>query len=96
MDKYSHPLLLSYVGQGMALHYKIGVFNAIGKSLVNHYEIMSLRWDTLERKWFGEQNNFCLKVHQYGWDHDDDTRRLRQMFMSVFTPVFDKRLEDYL
>jgi hypothetical protein len=96
MDKYNHPLILSCLGENVGESLKTLVFTAIERALSDHYEIMSLHWDTLERKWFGGVNHFCVKVHQYGWNYDDDTRRLHQMFMSIVNPVVDKRLEDYL
>lgn len=96
MDKFNHPLILSYVEQYLPKSYQETVFNEIVAALADQKEIMSLHWTTLEKAWFGKATGVCCRVWGDGWDYDENTRKLRRMFESVVQPFVDKNLEDYL
>lgn len=96
MDKFNHPLILSYVEQYLPKSYQKTVFNEIVAALADQKEIMSLHWTTLEKAWFGEATGVCCRVWGDGWDYDENTRKLRRMFENVVQPFVDKNLEDYL
>lgn len=96
MDKFNHPLILSYVGEHELQRSRERVFNEIVAALSDQEGIMALHWTTLEKAWFGEATGVCCRVWSDGWDYDENTRKLRRMFENVVQPFVDKNLEDYL
>lgn len=96
MDKFNHPLILSYVEQHEFQRSRERVLSEIVAALSDQKEIMSLHWTTLEKAWFGKATGMCCRVWGDGWDYDENTRKLRRMFESVVQPFVDKNLEDYL
>ena len=96
MDKFNHPLIVSYLGKSAPQRSRERVLSEIAAALADQKEIMALHWTTLEAAWFGKGTGVCCRVWGDGWDYDDDTRKLRRMFESVVQPFVDKNLEDYL
>ena len=98
-----HPMIINYVkGQTLGLETRaeleewyIYVKNLVRHALKDHRKIMNLTWRTL--------NEYCDLpggdlVHQFGWDYNEETRRMKAVFESAlsFTGFENKKLEDYL
>lgn len=72
------------------------VVRRVKASLRGHYDIMCLHWATLAQVLDLPRDTYH-RVCAGGWDSDTDTKRLREIFEQIVSPVpLDKRLEDYL
>lgn len=68
----------------------------IKASLKRHYDIMDLHWASLAEVLDVPRDTYS-RVYREGWSLDSDTKRLREIFEQMVSPVdLDKALEDYL
>lgn len=99
-----HSMIISYVKcQTLGLEknnhelqewYKY-VKSLVVQALKDHRKIMNLTWRVLKDHCGLPGGDL---VHQFGWDFNEDTRRMKEVFEAVvsFTGFDDKELEDYL
>lgn len=72
------------------------VVSRVKASLRRYHDIMDLHWITLAQVLDVPKDTYH-RVYAGGWDSDPDTKRLREIFEQIVSPVpLDKRLEDYL
>jgi hypothetical protein len=71
------------------------VKSSVVQALKDHRKIMNLTWRVLKDHCGLPGGDL---VHKFGWDFNEETRRMREVFeaAATFTGFEDKKLEDYL
>lgn len=96
-----HPYVYKYMEayeeiNGLKFDRPGEVVRRVKASLRRHNDIMDLHWATFAEVLDVPRDTYH-RVYAGGWDSDPDTKRLREIFEQIVSPVpLDKRLEDYL
>lgn len=72
------------------------VLEVIRLSLSDHIMIDEVIWGCLVYADPRVKNSVCRKVYDYGWEHDKNTQKLKQIFQSFLRPTEPIDWESYL
>ena len=101
-----HPLFSAYIEarwEGRATKDEIKQdMKIFERSLEDRLWCMSVSWHQIWKagqtlNYDFDLGNACHKAYDNGWEHDEETRKLKQLFQQLVCPQpLDKKLEDYL
>ena len=98
------------VGEGVVLYHPVvvryaedcrifpkDVFESLQKALKNRKELMFITWWKLSLAVGSYVGQACSKTYCYGWEYDEETRKLRSLFEGLVKPINEEiRLEDWM
>jgi len=90
-----HPVVVKY-----AKYYDVcpdAVVKGFQEALEDPDKIMYIPWARLSLDVGSDVKEACSKTYNYGWEHDEETKKLRSLFKSLVKPINEEiRLEDWM